>query len=256
MKIFTEDIIIGTCTYVKLKKEILVKGLITLVCLLSVLDHTTVIAAAKEVVSAEEYLVKTGMSMQEIDTLDEDARQFIADDLKNSGEKDWKLNTDILTLTSTSSKEYTVAFYINVFAFRAGSDHRIYAVYESSTEIMPTGNDSLTMHLGAGFDPYEYGGRIWYKKAGDGSWVQGGGLTADHQTPEGGVFTGRQLGNFQKKMLVKGCVYCYAGQGEGSEAKVMIDYAYNPPKERNETGLYILIVAVTVVVVLILRKRE
>lgn len=238
------------------KKCILAKILTVLMCLAVGFSPVRITAAAKESDRAEEYLAETGMSIQEINALDEDARQFIADDLKSSGGKGWKINTDILTLTKTSSEQYTVAFYINVFAFRAEADHRIYAVYESSTGIMPTGNDSLSLWLGDGFAPYEYGGRIWYKKAGDGSWIQSDGLTANYQTSEGGTFTGGQLGDFQRKMLVKGCVYCYANEGGGNDTKVTVDYVYKPPKEGNETMLYIMIVAVTVIVVLILRRRE
>jgi len=240
----------------KWKRSISAKVWIMLMCLTVGFSHIKTASAAKESDSAEEYLVKTGMSIQEIETLDDDARQFIADDLKSSGEKDWKINTDILTLTKTSSEQYTVAFYINVFAFRAESEHRIYAVYESSTGIMPTGKDSISLGLGDGFAPYAYGGQLWYKKAGDRSWAQGGGLTADRQTLEGGIFTGRQLGDFQQKMLVKGCVYCYANEGEGDGTKVTVDYTYNPPEKHSEVGLYIVIVAVTVIIVMILRKRE
>lgn len=262
MKISTEnktvdsEVRCSTLMNITLKKRISAKVLTALMCLAVGFCHIKLAAGAKEPDSAEEYLANTGMSLQEINALDEDARQFIADDLKSSGGKDWKINTDILTLTKTSSEQYTVAFYINVFAFRAEEDHRIYAVYESSTGIMPTGKDSISLRMGDSFVPYEYGGRIWYKKAGDGNWIQGDRLTADYQTSEGGTFTGGQLGDFQRKMLVKGCVYCYANEGEGNDTKVTVDYVYKPPKEGNETMLYIMIVAATVIVVLILRRRE
>ena len=225
-------------------------------CLIAIFIHIRLTSVAKESDSAEEYLAKTGMAMQEIQAMDSDIRQFIADDLRNSGEKDWQIDTDILTLTKTSSEQYTVVFYINVFAFRSGSDHRIYAVYESSTGIMPAGNDSLFLGVGDSFIPCEYGGQIWYKKAGDEVWAQGGGLTADYQTGLGGTFSGRQLGDFQRKMLVKGCVYCYTHEGTGDDNRVTVEYTYKPPRKSNEAGFYCLIVAVTVVVVVILRRRE
>lgn len=259
MEISTENTTIDFCVQWNVhmdKQSVSVKRFIIFMCLVVAFNHSKLLSAAKEPDRTGEYLAKTGMSLQEIDALDEDARQFIADDLRSSGVKDWRINKDILALTKTSSEQYTVAFYINVFAFQAGSEHRIYAVYESSTGIMPTGNDSLSLSLGNSFIPYEYGGRLWYKKAGEDNWIQGGGLTADRQTLAGGTFTGRQLGDFQKKTLIKGCVYCYANEGNGDEAEVTVDYTYNPPKESSEAGLYILIVTVTVIVVLILRKRE
>lgn len=262
MKISTEDkrIDFNTCRNVQagksLKAEISAKVLIALMCLTVGLWHMKIASYAKEPDSAEEYLAKTGMSVQEIETLDSDIRQFIVDDLRNSGVKDWKANKDILALTKTSSEQYTVVFYINVFAFQAESEHRIYAAYESSTGIMPAGNDSLSLCLGDRFSPDEFGGRNWYKRAGEGSWMQGGGLTADCRTAEGGIFTGRQLGDFQQKMLVKGCVRCYAKEGTGEDNRVTVEYTYCPSEENSEFWLYVMIVAVTVVVVLILRRRE
>lgn len=262
MNASTEDINVGLCAqhnvYEDRKpgKRISIKVLTALMCLIITFGYLKITSAAKEPDRAEEYLLKTGMSAQEIDALDEDARQFIADDLRNAGEKEWKINTDILTLTKTSSEQYTVVFYINVFAFQAETEHRIYAVYESSTGIMPTGNDMLSLSMGDRFIPHEYGGRLWYKKVGADNWTQGGELTADRQTLAGGIFSGRQLGDFQKKMLIKGCVYCYAHEGDGAEPKVTVDYTYCPPQKSSEIGLYILIVTVTVVIVLILRKRE
>lgn len=262
MKISTEDKMIDynarqkAQTGRKLRAEIPTKVLIVLMCLAVSFWHMKIVLVAKESDSAEEYLEKTGMPLSEIETLDSDVRQFIVDDLRDSGVRDWKINRDILTLARTSSEQYTVVFYINAFAFQAGEEHRIYAVYESSTGIMPVGNDSLSLCLGDSFSPNEYGGQIWHKKAGDGSWMQGDGLTVDYQTAEGGMFTGRQLGDFQRKMLVKGCVCCYAGEGTGEDNRVTVEYTYHPSKANNETGIYIMIVTVTVVVVLILRRQE
>ena len=229
MKISTKDTIIDFSTRQnaqtgkKLKAKTSVKILMALMCLTVSFWHMKIVSVAKESDSAEEYLEKTGMSLLEIEAMDSDARQFIVDDLRNAGVTDWKINRDIQALTKTSSEQYTVVFYINVFAFQAGAEHRIYAVYESSTGIMPVGNDSLSLCLGDSFSPDEYGGRIWHKRAGDGNWMQGGGLAVDYQTAEGGVFTGRQLGDYQRKMLVKGCVCCYAGEGTGEDNRVTVE---------------------------------
>ncbi|MCM1214526.1 MAG: hypothetical protein NC331_03360 [Lachnospiraceae bacterium] len=261
MKIFTEDMAVhlnpqqNPETGRQAAKRLWLKVIPALLCLIIVLGYPHSAAAAQESDSAEGYLEKTGMLAQEIEALDSDARQFIADDLRNSG-ADWKINRDILPLTRTRSEQYTVAFYINIFAFRAEEGHRIYAVYESSTGIMPAGNDSLFLGVGDGFAPYGYGGAIWYKKAGDRDWIPGGSLAADHRTALGGTFTGRQLGDLQQKMLIKGCVCCHAAEGIGHDSTVTVEYTYDPLKERNETGLYIMIVAVTVVVVLILRRDD
>lgn len=226
-----------------------------LMCLILLFSCRKSVFAAWESDSAADYLEKTGMQTQEIEAMDGDARQFIANDLRNSGERDWEINRDIQTLTKTSSEQYNIAFYINIFAFQAGTEHRIYAVYESSTGIMPEGNDSLFLGVGDGFVPHDYGGQIWYKKAGDGNWTQGGSLTADDRITGGGIFTGGQLGDFQQKMLVKGCVYCHADEGMGSDNRVTVEYTYHSPKESNEVGLYILIVVITVIIVLILRRE-
>lgn len=228
----------------------------TLMCLTVISGLWTIVSAAQETDSAEEYLAETGMTAHEISALDGDARRYIADDLKSAGGKDWKVDTELPVLTATHCEQYTVAFYMTVCAFQAGSELRVYAVYESSTGIMPTGDDSLSLRLGDSFAPYEYGGRMWYKKAGDERWTQGGELTAGHQSGEGETFTGRQLGDFQRKMLVKGCVYCYAGEGAGNSDEIHVEYTHVPPEKDNETRLYVMIVAVTLVVVLILRGRE
>lgn len=212
--------------------------------------------AAKEPDSAEEYLAQTGMSAHEISTLDSDARQYIAEDLKSAGEKAWKVNTEIPALTATRCEQYTVAFYMTVCAFQAESELWVYAVYESSTGIMPTGDDSLSLQLGDSFAPYEYGGRMWYKKAGDEGWTRSDELAADRQPWGEGLFAGRQLGDFPRRMLVKGCVYCHAGEGMGSSNEIRVEYTHLPPKKNHESGLYVLIVAVTLIVVMILRGRE
>lgn len=240
------------------KRHVLKKRIMALLCLAAVFGRpeAEAVLAAEPSVSAEEYLAETGMSLQEIEILDSDIRQFIAGDLRDSGIENWKADRGILALTKTSSQQYTVVFYINVFAFQGGSEHRVYAVYESSTGIAPVGNDSLSLRLGDRFSPYEYGGRMWYKKTGEGNWTQGGGLTADYRTAGGGTFTGGQLGDFQQKMLVKGCVCCYAGEGTGEDSQVTVEYTHCPTRENNDAWLYIMIVAVTVVVVLILRRRE
>lgn len=237
------------------RRGILTKVLMTLMCLTAIRSPLKS-AFAAESDSAEEYLAGTGMAAHEIMALDSDARQYIADDLKSADGKDWKVNTEMPALTATRCEQYTVAFYMTVCAFQAESELRVYAVYESSTGIMPTGADSLSLSLGDGFTPYEYGGRMWYKKAGDERWTRGGELTADRQPWGAGLFTGRQLGEFQRKMLVKGCVYCYAGEGTGESDEIRVEYTHIPPKKSTGTGLYVMIVAVTLVVVLILRGRE
>lgn len=232
------------------------RALMMLMCLTVICSFWKPAFAAEETGSAEEYLEDTGMSAHEINALDSDVRRYIAEDLKSAGGKDWKINTEIPTLTATHCEQYTVAFYMTVCAFQAESELRIYAVYESSTGIMPVGEDSLSLRLGDSFTPCEYGGRMWYKRAGDERWTRGGELTAGQQSLEGGTFAGRQLGDFQRKMLVKGCVYCYAVEGTGSGRDVNVDYTHIPPRQNHEIGLYAMIVAATLVVVLILRRKE
>lgn len=254
VKIFTKEMKNSIFTMVRV--------IMVFLCLAAVCRCTGHVSDAKETESAADYLVKTGMSLQEIEVMDSDVRRFIADDLrcadnlKNTDEPGWIIDRNIPTLTKTGSEQNTAAFYINVYAFRAGMEYRIYAVYESFTGIMPDGNDSLFLGVGDGLAAREYGGRIWYKKAGDEAWTQGGGLAANHRTQRGGTFTGGQLGDFRRKMLVKGCVYCHAGEGAGNDTMVTVEYTHRPSKGGGETWLYLLIVTVTVVVVLILRKRE
>lgn len=239
-----------------MKKGILTKWFLTLMCLMIGCVYFRVVSAAEESGSTDRYLSKAGMSLWEIEALDRDIRQYIADDLRSSGGKEWKAYTDIQTLTVVNSEQDGVAFYITVYAFQAESDLRFYAVYESSTGIMPTGNDNILLGIGDRFGPYEYGGQVWYKKAGDEGWIRGSGLTADCRSLEGGCFTGRQLGNFRRKVLVKGCVYCYAAEKTGNDNKITVEYTYTPPEESHEIGIYITIVAVTLIIVWILRKRE
>ena len=227
-----------------------------LMCLLSGCGIFQFTADAKELSDAEEYLLQTGLSTQEIDALDRDVREYIAEDLKGSEGGQWRVNRDIQILTAAHSEPCSVAFYINVYAFVSDRVFRFYAVYESSTGIMPMGNDSLFLETGTRFTPLEYGGQLWYKKAGGENWVRGGRLNADSQTSGGAAFTGRQMGDFQRKMLVKGCVWCCAAVEENGEAKVTVEYTYEPPGENREAGIYILAAAVTIVVVLILRGRR
>lgn len=195
------------------------------------------VAFAQETDIADAYLMETGVSELEIAALDSDMKQFIADDLQRLESQEWKVK-DIAASVNTHSENAEDQFSINVFVFQSGAEIRLYAVYESADKVFPVGYDALSLQLGNGYEPYEYGGQNWYKRVKDEEWTPGEELVANTQTLSGGIFSGRQLGSFNRQMLVKGCVYCYANKGAGSNDQITIDYYYNPSQTGSSFWAY------------------
>ena len=74
-------------------------------CLMIGCGYLKIVSVAGESESADRYLSKSGMSVWAIETLDRDVRQYIADELRNSGGKEWKAYTDIQTVTVVNSEQ-------------------------------------------------------------------------------------------------------------------------------------------------------
>lgn len=241
-----------------MKKECLFSLGLSLLFIMAFNCFQTVVFA-QEADTADAYLMETGVSEQKIAALDSDVKQFIADDLQRSESREWKVK-DIIASANTHSENAAEQFSINVFVFQSGADIRLYAAYESDDKVFPIGSDALSVQLGNGYEPYEYGGQNWYKRVKDEEWTSGEELVANTQTLSGGIFSGRQLGSFNRQMLVKGCVYCYANKGAGSDDRVVVDYYYNPPQTGSSFWAYfhltmnVLIIIAAVVLGIRMRK--
>lgn len=187
----------------------------------------------------DEILRASGMPQDEIDALDNDIKKFIVNDLKNNANLSDLKYIDISdSLSPSVSKEirplvnqvfYDIKFYVS--AFKSGDVIYIYPTYEFTEDHQPKGKDSFSFQLGDAMRPYEYGGQIWYKDYTMSDWALGGSLVANNQGFNGAEYSGAQLGSPDWPMKMKGCAYCHAQVGTGSDKRIIMCYMHNPKGE-------------------------
>ncbi len=178
----------------------------------------------------DEFLLRTGMPMSEINQLDPDIKVFMVNDMRNSANES-KLSYVPMDTTSMISPRVNQVFKDITFtatAFKSGSTIYIYPTYEFTADKKPKSNDSFAFQLGDAMVPYEYGGQLWYKDYTMSNWEVGGSMTANTQSSNGAEYSGTQLGSPDLSMKIKGCAFCHADVGSGSDKRIIMSYMYNP----------------------------
>lgn len=200
------------------------------------LNTVSVMAQTLSSLSDDEILQASGMPQDMINSLDNDIKKCIVNDLKNNANlSDLQYIGAVSSLSPSTSKDvglfanqvfYDITF--SVTAFKSGSVIYIYPTYEFTADHQPKGNDSFAFQLGDAFVPYEYGGRLWYKDYTMSDWELGGSLVANNQGFNGAEFSGAQLGSPDWRMKFKGYTYCHAQVGTGSDKRIIMTYMHNP----------------------------
>jgi hypothetical protein len=207
-----------------------------LLCLLLSLSCSAMYANASDTdMSDDEFLLQTGMPQEEINQLDSDIKAFMITDMKSSAkESDLSyVPINISDLGNFLPNRVNQVFYdieFSASAFKSGSTIYIYPTYEFTDYKRPKGNDSFSFQLGSAMVPYEYGGQVWYKDSTMTNWKVGGSMTANTQSSNGAEYSGSQLGSPDWSMKFKGCAYCHADVGTGSDKRIIMSYMYNPNK--------------------------
>lgn len=180
--------------------------------------------------SHDEFLLSTGMPQEQIDTLDEDIKDYIVNDVKNNADLSSLEYVDA-DFTNTIAPRVNqvlsgIKFYVQ--AFRSGSTVYIYPTYEFTTDKRPRGYDSFSFQLGNALLPYSYGGQLWYKDYTMSDWAMGSTLTANTQGFNGAEYSGYQLGSPDWNMKMKGATSIHANIGSGSDKRIIMSYMHNP----------------------------
>ena len=178
---------------------------------------------------ADAFLKQTGMPQEEISLLDKDVKQYMVNDMKNAGNKEFEyVETEAGLMAMPKGGETLDNISFTASAFKSGSTIYIYPTYEFTNEKKPRGKDSFSFKVGDAIRPYEYGGQTWYKDYTMTNWASGGTMTANNPQLDGAEYSGTQLGSPDLAMKIKGCAYCHATAGAGTDKRIVMGYLYNP----------------------------
>jgi len=87
------------------------------------------------------------------------------------------------------------------------------------------------LEFGNAMAPFEYGGLLWYNDpTTNAGWQNIGSLTANNLTLSTAEFSGGQLGACDWPVYYRGCAYCHAYIGSGTDKRMVMSYLYNPSK--------------------------
>lgn len=211
-----------------MKKILIISCYCLLLLVLS--DCIPVLAQAQYDLSDSEILQASGMPQAEIDSLDNDIKEFIINDLrKNANLSDLKyIDIDIYNtiLPMVNDVFYDITFYVS--AFKSGNVIYIYPTYEFTADHRPRGRDSFSFQLGNAMMPYNYGGQLWYKDYSMQNWAVAGSLTANNQGFNGAEYSGSQLGSPDWSMKFRGSTFVHAQVGSGTDKRIIMSYMHNP----------------------------
>ena len=185
--------------------------------------------------TSDEFLVQTGMSQEQIEELDPDIKEFIVEDLKK------RVGNDVDELQNVEIKDEPMilpkgvdnltGIRFGVTAFRENGNIHIYPEYEFTDKKNPKGEDSFSFQLGDAVQPYEFGGQLWVLDDRLSlNWMLGGSLTPTSVNLNGATYSGDKLGDLMYPMRLKGCLYCHAREGSGTDKGIAMNYVYNPNK--------------------------
>lgn len=196
---------------------------------------------AENEVSIEKYLLSTGMTEEEIAAMDPDFREYIALDLMENTSKNDRIEYLEVKEDSQSgikSNQVLTGVSYSVSAYKSGSTIHIYPTYTFTSAKKPRGKDCFAYVLGDGVESYSYGGKLWWKETSNGTWVSdsNSSLTANQQGLNQAGYSGNQLGTPDYAIYFKGCTYCHANVGSGSDKRIVMSYMYNPNKASYTLG--------------------
>lgn len=207
--------------------EKIVIGLCLCLCFGVFLDVS--ISNADENLSADEYLLQTGMPQKEVLQLDDEFKQFIVNDMKNAENQEFtyiKLDDEDMIMPRTNQVLENIEF--DVYAYQSGTRIYIYPTYEFTAEVKPRGKDNFSFQVTDAMRVYEAGGQLWYMDFTSSKWELGGTLKPTIADSNGYQFSGNQLGTPDYSMKFKGCAYCHANVGDGDDKRIIMSYVYNP----------------------------
>lgn len=196
---------------------------------------TAKVAASESSVAllpTDEFLIHTGMPLDEIASMDPDIKEYIVQNLKQNAELEeleYVETTDI-PVPTTLSVQVLSGISFSASAWKSGNIIYIYPTYEYTTPKKQAGKDSFAFELGASMRPYEFGGQVWTKLEPGNDWSKYGDMVANQQKLTGAEYSGTQLGNSPFSIYVKGAAYCHANVGTGTDKRIAMTYMNNPNK--------------------------
>ena len=188
--------------------------------------------AANSSNAVDAVLLQTGMSAEQVSSLDELTKQFIVDDLQSQNVSEPFRYIDVSEerdVPSTRATDVFTAVAFSVTAFRSGNQVSIYPTYEFTDYRQPRGQDSFSMVLGNSVSTYEFGGKVWYQDPWSSTWKDGEtNLQTNRQELNAAEFSGNQLGDSTGPLKYRGNVYIHATATGQSDKRICLNYLYNP----------------------------
>ena len=179
-----------------------------------------------------DYLISAGMPADEANSMDPDFRDYIAASLlTNSSENtSWEYIPVTVNETEPSrSLQPLTGVSYSAYAFKNGNIISIYPTYEFTSPKRPRGDDAFAYAYGDAFQAYEFGGALWSKASASDPWTAAPGvLVANLLGLNFALYSGLQLGCPDSNMYFKGCTYCKALAGAGTDKRIVLSYLYNP----------------------------
>jgi len=205
--------------------------LASVLCLIMLINVFAInVNASTGDVSADQFLLETGMTQEAINKLDPDIKGFMVNDMKNAGgDKDFSYIESRMMAPRVNQVLSGIQF--SVSSFKSGSTIYIYPTYEFTTPKRPRGEDSFAFQLGDAMRPLVYGGQMWFKDPdipAYSNWTVADSMVANTQGFNGAEYSGNQLGTPDWDLYLKGCAYCHAEVGTGSDKRIIMSYLHNP----------------------------
>lgn len=180
--------------------------------------------------TTDDFLLATGMTQEEINAFDSDIKEYIVSNLKDKANTDELEYVELEVMPSPRVSQTLTGISFTAYAFKSGSTIYIYPTYEFTDAKRPRGQDSFSYQLGDAMLPYNYGGTTWYFDDIINQWTGSTSMTANMQGFNGAEYSGDQLGTPTYAMRIKGCAYCHASIGTGTDKRIIMSYLYNPNK--------------------------
>lgn len=207
-----------------------VKKILSLVLAMVMIFAVAAPAFAAPTQSVDEFLAETGMPLEEICNLDSDIKDFIIQDLQKSADLNELeyVETVEVPMPMPMNNEVLTGISFTVSSWKSGNTIYIYPTYEYTTPKKQKAKDGFAFQLGDAMRPYEFGGQTWTKLNASDSYSVYKNMVANNQQLNGAEYTGSQLGNSPFDIYVKGCAYCHATVGSGSDKRICMSYMNNP----------------------------